>query len=212
MSKVISYSEKLECLHCHNVAPMRVVGSVGDTVEQDMDNGPPVQHGIVYEVLSCPKCEQATIRSGRWNDSMESDDWRGTVIYPSQRPQILGLPPAVEQEFRAAEMVSQVSPNAYAVLLGRVLDVVCQDRNAVGDTLHKQLIDLAAKQEIPRNLADLAHKLRQLRNVGAHASLGTLSADEVPVLEALCRAVLEYVYAAPKLMERVGQLVAKLKA
>lgn len=72
--------------------------------------------------------------------------------------------------------------------------------------------DLAARHEIPKNLAEMAHKLRQLRNVGAHADLGALTDKEVPVLAALCRAVLEYVYSAPKFVERVEKLLEKLKA
>ena len=190
---------------------MRIIGTAADTVEGTYDDGPPDEHGTLYEVLSCPKCEQVTIRAGFWHDSMDPEDWHGKVIYPSERQRIEGLPPAVEKEFRAAEQVSLISANAYAVLLGRVLDVVCDDRNAVGKTLHERLSDLATRHEIPKNLAEMAHKLRQLRNVGAHADLGALTDQEVPVLAALCRAVLEYVYSAPRLVARVEKLVSKLK-
>ena len=212
MSKDIAYSETLECLRCQNVAPMRVVGRVADTVETDYEDGPPVEHGTLYEVLSCPKCKEITIRSGRWNDMMEPEDWHAKIIYPGERQNIEGLPPSVEKEYQAAEQVSHISANAYAVLLGRVLDVVCDDRNASGETLHERLSDLANRHEIPKNLADMAHNLRQLRNVGAHADLGALTEEEVPVLAALCRAVLEYVYSAPRLVDRVEKLVAKIKA
>ena len=191
---------------------MRVIGTVSDTIEQSREDGPLDESGTIYEVLSCPKCDQVTIRSGFWHDGMEPEDWRAKVIYPSERQRIEGLPSAVEKEFRAAEQVSTISANAYAVLLGRVLDVVCDDRKATGKTLHERLSDLAARHEIPKNLAEMAHKLRQLRNVGAHADLGALTDQEVPVLAALCRAVLEYVYSAPKLVERVEKLVEKLKA
>ncbi len=191
---------------------MRVIGTVSDTTEHIRDDGPPDESGTIYEVLSCPKCDQVTIRSGFWHDGMEAEDWHSKIIYPSERQRIEGLPTAVEKEFRAAEQVSTISANAYAVLLGRVLDVVCDDRKATGKTLHERLSDLATRHEIPKNLAEMAHKLRQLRNVGAHADLGALTDQEVPVLAALCRAVLEYVYSAPKLVERVEKLVEKLKA
>ena len=36
-----------------------------------------------------------------------------------------------------------------------------------------------------------------------HAQLGELTEKEVPVLDALCRAILEYVYGAPDLVARV---------
>ncbi len=211
MSKETRYSEKLECRRCQNVAKMRVVGTISDTDDDDGDEtSPPVEYGTIYEVLQCPRCEQVTFRSGFWHDGMESDDWNGAILYPSERQGIEGLPPAVSQEFRAAEQVASISANAYAVLLGRVLDAVCNDRSANGKNLFEKLTDLAARNEIPKNLAEMAQKLRQLRNVGAHADLGALTNEEVPVLAALCKAVLEYVYSAPKLVDKVGKLLAKI--
>jgi Domain of unknown function (DUF4145) len=211
MPKEIWYSEPLKCSRCNNVAPMRIIGTATDSTTDRFDDGPPIEHGTLYEILSCPQCKGVTIRSGSWHDSMDREDWSAKVIYPSERQRIEGLPSTVENEYRAAEQVSSISPNAYAVLLGRVLDVVCNDRNASGNTLHERLSDLAARHEIPKNLADMAHKLRQLRNFGAHADLGALTDEEVPILAALCRAVLEYVYSAPRLVERVEKLIAKLK-
>jgi hypothetical protein len=79
--------------------------------------------------------------------------------------------------------------------------VVCEDRQAKGDSLHKKLQDLSTRGEIPTKLVDVARSLKDLRNVGAHASLGNLTADEVPILEDLTRAILEYVYSAPALAE-----------
>ena len=64
MPKEIRYSEKLECRRCLNVAPMRIIGSVSDTDEEEQQDGPPVEYGTIFEVLSCPKCQQVTIRSG----------------------------------------------------------------------------------------------------------------------------------------------------
>jgi len=190
---------------------MRIIGCVSDIIASNYEDGQRVEHGTIYEVLACPKCDQVTLRSGRWHEMMEPEDWCGKVIYPNERQEIEGLPEDVEREFRAAEKVSGISANAYAVLLGRVLDVVCDDRKALGDTLYARLSDLAKRNEMPKNLAEIAQKLRQLRNVGAHADLGTLTGDEVPVLAALCKAVLEYVYSAPKLVARVESLLSKLK-
>src|SRR5690606_38687590 len=102
------YSEKLECRHCHNIAPMRVVGDVADTTVEHLAGSPPIEHGTIYEVLSCPKCEQVTIRSGRWYEMMEPEDWHGDIIYPSLRPQIQGLPANVAKEFDAAERVATI--------------------------------------------------------------------------------------------------------
>jgi len=87
---------------------------------------------------------------------MEPEDWHGDIIYPSLRPQIQGLPANVAKEFDAAERVATISANAYAVLLGRVLDTVCDDRAAKGENLYVRLTDLAARNGLQKNLADIA--------------------------------------------------------
>ena len=104
-------------------------------------------------------------------------------------------------DYEAAQRVKNISANAYGVLLGRVLELVCEDRQAKGDSLHKKLQDLSTRGEIPAKLVDVARSLKDLRNVGAHALLGNLTAGEVPMLEDLTRAILEYVYSAPALAE-----------
>ena len=65
--------------------------------------------------------------------------------------------------------------------------------------------------EIPQKLVGVFHGLRQLANVGAHASLGELTSAELPVLDGLCRAVLEYVYSAPFLARQAEERLLKLR-
>ena len=120
---------------------------------------------------------------------------------------ILGLPPAVAKAYAAAQKVRQIDSNAFAVLLGRVLEITCEDRGATGDSLFKQLKSLADAGEIPTHLEQMGNQLRHLRNVGAHASLGELTAGDVPILDALCRAVLEYVYSAPAMIRQVQRRI-----
>jgi hypothetical protein len=110
----------------------------------------------------------------------------------------------------AALKVKPIDSNAFAVLLGRVLELLCIDRKAIGKTLDNKLSDLATKGEIPSKLVDVAHNLRKFRNIGAHADLGELTAKEVPILDDLCRATLEYVYTAPHLAQNAENAVKAL--
>ena len=95
--------------------------------------------------------------------------------------------------------------------MGRVLDLVCEDRRASGDSLDKRLRSLADDGEIPAKLVDVATGLRRLRNIGAHADLGELTGSDLPVLDDLTRAILEYVYSAPHLAREAQERFAKLK-
>ena len=104
-----------------------------------------------------------------------------------------------------------IDPNAYAVLIGRVLELVCSDRKAKGNSLNNKLQDLADRQEIPEKLVGVADGLRNFRNVGAHPSLGELTESEIPILDDLSKAILEYVYTAPYLAAKAEQRFNELK-
>jgi hypothetical protein len=69
---------------------------------------------------------------------------------------------------------------------------------------------LSERGEIPSKLVDVADKLRALRNVGAHAGLGELTPDDIPIVEDLCRAILDYIFTAPFLAQRAEESLSKL--
>ncbi|TFG78112.1 MAG: DUF4145 domain-containing protein [Thermodesulfobacteriales bacterium] len=142
---------------------------------------------------------------------MDVNEIEYTNLYPKDEECPRGLPSKIESGYQAAQRVRNIDANAYAVLLGRVLDLVCDDRNATGDTLDKRLKSLSKRGEIPEKLIDVSSGLRKLRNIGAHADLGELSSDVLPVLDGLTRAILEYVYFAPLLIEETEKRLDKLK-
>src|SRR5664280_1434744 len=199
------------CCHCGNVAPMTIAASFSDTVIDEDDVGPPVEHGTIYELLKCPACKEILLRSYFWHDMMESE---GEVtfkpLYPFDVRMPLGLPEPIEKAYRAAIKVRSIDANAFGVLVGRVVEMVCSDRGASGHTLHDKLKDLASRGDIPSKLVDVANKLRALRNVGAHAELGELTPEEVPIMEDLCRAILDYIFTAPYLAQRAEEILSRL--
>jgi hypothetical protein len=77
--------------------------------------------------------------------------------------------------------------------------MICLDKSAQGRTLFEQLNSLVQTGVIPQQLINIANGLRNFGNIGAHAAGAQLSENEVPVIDALCRAILEYVYGAPHL-------------
>ena len=207
----IRYSDPQTCRHCGNMGPMRIAGNVADTICDPELHGQ--EHGTIYEVLTCSKCGEPTMRAGLYYDGMEEEDWAPGILYPAEAKRLSSLPPKVQTEYESALEASRLtSPNAYAVMLGRVLDAVCEDRGAVGETLNKRLLDLADRGEIPRNLAGIAQNMRQFRNVGAHADLGSLTKAEIPFLESLSNAILEYLYEAPRLVQAAQARYVQIKS
>ncbi len=212
-----SLTENIKCGHCQNTAPMTVEtkyihNEVDEPSSEEYDYYSPAEAHTGFELCTCPVCKGVTLRSYFWHDAMDPEDVSYDILYPSVERIQKGLPPKVRKAYEAAQKVRNIDPNAYGVLLGRVLDIVCEDREASGDTLDKRLKNLAEKGEIPEKLVAVAAGVRKLRNIGAHADLGELTEEELPVLNDLTRAILDYVYSAPYLASIAASRLSELKA
>jgi hypothetical protein len=202
--------EQHECNNCLKKVWMHVEDRVTATViEETGDKEHPVIP-INFEItlLTCPACNGLNITLRE----VDSDD--EIVIYPAKierKRELLGLPSNISQAYQVAQKVRNIDTNLFGVQLGRVLDLICIDKNAKGKNLIDRISDLASQNEIPPRLAEMAHKLRQLRNIGAHADAGELTPAEIPILDALCEAILEYLYHAPKFIEQVEERIKNLK-
>ncbi|MDP2778957.1 DUF4145 domain-containing protein [Devosia sp.] len=202
------------CTHCGNKAPMLIVAEYSHIKNHDdEESGMSWEAGPYWEVLECLSCNSVLFRKGYWHDLLTDECGpEYEILYPNGPQVIRGLPQQISKSYEAAQRVKTIDSNAFAVLLGRVLDLVCIDKNAVGDDLFQRLEDIAKKGIMPQQLADMAHALRHLRNIGAHANLGELTPAEVPILEGLSKAILEYVYSAPALVQLVQSKIDALKA
>jgi hypothetical protein len=207
-------SEPLKCGHCGNYAPMEK-GASFSKIEQFWEHTGKYgwEEGPVYDILECLSCRKITLARYDYDERFEED---GTfpyqVLYPSDDRMPAGLPKSIERAYEAALKIRAIDANAYGVLLGRLLEMIVEDREAAGKDLNAKLADLAGKGEIPNNLVSVANGLRKLRNVGAHAMLGELGAEEVPILGDLAKAILEYVYSARHLTKLAEEKLTKLKA
>jgi hypothetical protein len=171
-----------------------------------------VVSGECYELLKCPKCDEVELQSYSYCDAYDDAPYFDyKTLYPSP-PQIpMGLPKKIQAEYESALIQKRGSPNAYGVLMGRVLELVCDDKNAKGKTLGNKLSNLASRKEFPPDMQTAAWHLNSLRIFGAHATVGNLTAKEVPIVENLTRAILEYLYSAPHLVKEAEKALNKLK-
>ena len=169
--------------------------------------------GPFWELLECPTCDGILLRKGYWHEVLSDESGPDyELLYPAVRELIRGLPEEIKKAYAKAMRVRTIDSNAFAVMLGRVLDLVCIDKKAEGESLFDRLKYISDKNVMPQQLADMAHALRHLRNFGAHADLGELTEAEVPILEGLSRAILEYVYSAPALVQLVQTKIDELKS
>lgn len=211
----MNLSEVIECKHCGNISKMQILGTVDDTSYGEYDNGPGgYLSGTKYDVLKCPapKCEKVTIASYSYHEAYEEDgNFPYKFIYPEISSYPIGLPDKILIALRAAEKVKSIEANAYAILVRRLLELVCIDRKAQGATLAAMLIDLASKNEIPEKLVKVASWLKDFGNIGAHAAIGEITEKEIPIVTSLCNAILEYVYSAPYLASLAEEQLNEIK-
>jgi hypothetical protein len=196
----------VECRHCGNKGTMRVLAQARQTedFEDSADAMFPLQWeaGNIYYILRCYTCAgitfyQFSVHTG--TDPEYIDRSYDQTLYPSEGESPQGLPVAIQREWDAAIRVRRVNLNAFAVLLGRVLDAICIDHKAEGKFLHHRIEHLASSGKLPPSLKEVAHGLKDLRNFGAHGNLGDLDPKDAPLLESLCRALLIYLYTVPAL-------------
>ncbi len=207
------YSGVTSCLHCSNIAPMEIIGNVNDFEKVSQDYGPPVEQGNAYQILKCPSCTEVNIRTYFWHDFMDGEeDVTYTFIYPKNSNFPSGLPPEIEAAYQKAEKVKSIDAEFYALALRRILELVCIDKKAKGKMLADKIKDLATRNEIPNNLIKVAQELKNFGNIGAHAGMGSLSKKEINIAEALCRAVLEYIYSAPYIAQLAELSLKSIKA
>lgn len=184
------------------------------TDENDFDPnyGPPPDQGDYYDVLICPACKKETIVKYHWHDLMDSEnDVLYKLIYPINRNMPIGLPKKIKSAYEATEKVKTIDVNAYAILMRRLLELICLDRKSTSGTLAQMLSDLASKNEIPIKLVDVAKGLKNFGNIGAHAGSGDLSEKEIPIVNALTKAILEYIYSAPHLATLAENKLKEIK-
>lgn len=198
------------CGHCSNSAPMEIVAEYSTVKSYDDYPRSNIawEAGTVYQLLACSACENISLRSYYWHDEPVGEC---KTLYPLQSECPVGLPDGIGRAYDAAQKVRNINANAYGVLLGRLLELVCQDRNATGRFLGNKLKDLASKGEIPDKLVGVAEGLKDLRNVGAHPTLGELTPAELPIMDNLCHAIVEYVYSAPFLAKQAEMRFNQLK-
>jgi len=137
--KMDSTDFPVECRHCGNKWTMMILAQARQTEDFDDDRDPMFQEqweaGHIYHILRCYTCSgitfyQFSVHTG--TDPEYIDRSYDQILYPVEGETPLGLPARIQREWDAAMRVRRLNPNAFAVLLGRVLDAICTDHKAEG--------------------------------------------------------------------------------
>jgi hypothetical protein len=187
------------CGHCHTKAPMTIV-SASSVVERGPSRRSAIRGEMLWETLSCSKCSMVSLRTGH-SARDDGEPFKWDIVYPETRRAHRSLPFDIARAYESAMLMRSVDPNAYAVVLGTVLDIICSDRGAWGQNLAYRLLDLASRSLIPPELAELGQRIPVFMSAADRGGLRDLDAADLPVLEPLCEALIVYLYVAPAFVD-----------
>lgn len=140
---------------------------------------------------------------------------RGHDLYESFPPEVIdfdatALPSSILASLEEAVACHAVGAyRACALMVRRVLEELCADRNADGKDLKARLQDLGSNVVVPRELLDAADELRLLGNDAAHIeakSYDAIGATEAALAIELAKELLKAVYQYQSLVDRLRGL------
>ena len=102
------------------------------------------------------------------------------------------IPEPVLRAYREAWPLQHTAPGAFANQIRRALEFICDERRASGNTLYERLQFLAASGAFPPGLVEVSTLIREVGNIGSHASEKEVSRWDAELLDALFRMILEY--------------------
>jgi hypothetical protein len=137
MGRIIEHLN-IDCGHCGKAASMEVVAKHNEVSEVQEQFEDPHGEGYVYMMCICPSCRKVTLAEEYINTQETPSSLGTSIIFPRMLSAPAGLPLQIERAYAAAAKVRSIDANAYAVLLGRVLELVCQDRKAEGESLNSK--------------------------------------------------------------------------
>jgi len=184
------------CPGCGNTAPQTIVHRHTYQTDWYGADGERAESGPAMEAILCI-C--GTCASPLLYDGIKEWEWGEwpKLAYPKGLELERCVPRVVRSAYAEAARVMGASPNAFAVMIRRSLEALCDERGVPRDRLVARLNYLANDGRIPPTVVKATDVLRVLGNAGAHSSEESVTVPMTWAMDKLFRAVVEYVYVAP---------------
>ncbi|HZL09111.1 MAG TPA: DUF4145 domain-containing protein [Prolixibacteraceae bacterium] len=173
-----------------------------------------VNNDFHYYNFKCSTCSGLNIIGGFDNEiDIELDKYKRLYpIGPNLRipdHQILEKQQPVPEEiikiYEEIWFLRKQVPNAFANQIRKCLEMICNDNGANGRTLNDKLKDLKNKGLLPGTNEELVKIIREVGNLGSHASGHELDIWDVELLDEFFKTVIDYIYVVPMKMKRLNQ-------
>lgn len=202
----------LTCSYCGNKTPHVIKTEISSSEKIYDFNGESLGEMETYYYLTeCKTCKGISLY-GDWEASDDPGNLReAKLLYPAPRKLGEAIPKEIRKSYEEAKKIEKISPNAFAVLIRRSLELLCRDQKAKGNNLKEQIADLSERGLIPNTLVEMAETLRFMGNIGAHKIESNIDQTEISAIDDFLIAMLEYVYVAPHKIKKFKDSISKKK-
>ncbi len=204
-----------QCFHCGNEGLMEVVGdhyhlyggAVLDSYGNLIDNN--LQEKFEWRLLSCPVCKKVSLIENYSNEYDPKDEIE--LLYPECNINYLGVPREVKSAFEAALKVKNIDTSVCLLSLRRVLEAICKEQGAKGNSLEIMISDMLEKGKLPSTMNDACWIIRQLGNNAAHADDIIVHMSDVEHTIGFLKTIMQYLYTLPEQMKELKEKLKKEK-
>jgi hypothetical protein len=198
------------CPTCGNTAPQRIVYSHRHGITWYDDQGRGARGGPdIYSFLCiCETCDAPVFYQGV--DPNEDGSAWPPLAYPAVSEFGSEVPRNVRKIYDEAVKCKSHSPMAYALLIRKALEAICDDRGiekAAGkkSDLYHRLQVLLSRGDVPPLLAGMTDALREFGNIAAHEDPNAITVPMTWPVHELFITIIEYIYIAPARLAELRQ-------
>jgi hypothetical protein len=186
------------CPHCGNTAPQHLIHTQRYLEALFKSTGEREKEDASWStfITACSTCGKVLLYDNPGDEAYNFTTCE--LVYPKNAFLSIFIPEKIRAAYAEASRVREVSPTAFAVMIRRSLEIVCNDRGLSAGNLAKRIKILSDRGEIPPVLSQATDLLRLIGNIAAHGSEQSVHALQVRAIDDFFMAVIEYLYIAPR--------------
>lgn len=210
-----------KCSNCNNETLMEI------HARNKLENGDILGDSYYYDeqiVLKCPSCKSFNLINAYWDSSygkvLESKEYEDiyqgdnvfeTVLYPVtselNTSTNTAIPNNILNSFKKSLELKTIDPESCLVKLRKTLELICNDKNAIGHNLNDKIKNLFEIGVLPSTLKSASNITRKLGNMGAHESDVDISTNELSSTIKLVEYIIKYIYILPNEIESLEKKI-----
>jgi len=154
-----------------------------------------------YFILECPVCKNISFfrKSTYEFDELNEGDYKYTdkMLYPVKSYEEYGVPEDILNAFISAKKTYLFDDSICALSLRRVIELICKNKNAIGNNLAEMVKDLITKNIFPPTFDISLKYIREIGNEGAHEYRLSVSKFELHTLLGIVNDIIYFLYTVP---------------